>query len=118
MIIIKFCFERHDDLAQTKNAETRRSYDEWLQKLDQVNDISRSTLKRIKHLESEMTHLKNATDSLSCRQKSPKAFASRIPVKSGTLPFSSGNVLLRNSATRHWDKSTNTDIDFKYVISL
>ncbi|KAJ6223312.1 hypothetical protein RDWZM_001857 [Blomia tropicalis] len=115
------------DIAQTKSSETRKSYDKWLQKLDEVNDISRSTLKRIKHLESEVTNLKMATDNLSFRPKAPKTFASKIPVTTGIGPTNIGpsppvfrpTIPMERPITKRLsDKSINTEIDSKFMNEL
>ena len=90
--------------------------------MDEVNDISRSTLKRIKHLESEVTNLKMATDNLSFRPKAPKTFASKIPVTTGIGPTNIGpsppvfrpTIPMERPITKRLsDKSINTEIDSK-----
>lgn len=111
-----------------KTADTRKSFDEWLEKLDEVNDISRSTLNRIKYLESEISNLKRATDKLQTKQNA--RITSKIPTGpsppaspktssvSATASAIVEKILKRPEAderTRQTtfvvDKQINTDID-------
>lgn len=84
--------------------DRKQNFNDWLSKLEEINDMSRSTIDRIKKLENDIFMLRNNTEKLPKSSTQP-IFVSKIPV----------NTNYSNTATkimkRALDKSENTDID-------
>lgn len=92
--------------------DTHTGFNQWLQKLDEINNISRSTISRIKKLENDLTNLKETTDNLSPKPK--KTPLSKIPITS-SMEF---NRMNKYNLKKTSDKSINTDIDMNLMDKL
>ena len=76
--------------------------------MDEINDMSRSTIDRIKKLESDITNLKMFTADLTDKHKPAKPMASKIPratLQEGPSTWTKSKFFA--------NKSVNTDIDLQ-----
>lgn len=95
----------------------RKEYDDWVNKLEAINDMSQSTITRIRNLENEVMSLKALSSvpppptPTSSSEKVVKSLASRIPGWQGGARwrgYDHGKV----------DKAVNTDIDLRFMNEL
>ena len=103
----------------TTTTKKQQGFNEWLSKLEEINDMSRSTIDRIRRLENDIFALRNTTekqmDSSSSSSATTKTlFTSKIPIHSngsggGTYVPPINNRIRKRSDLI--DKSQNTDID-------
>lgn len=88
----------------------RKEYDDWVSKLEAINDMSQSTITRIRNLENEVMSLK-AHSSLPSSTKFAKSLSSRIP-QPMSLPRWRGYDYCKV------DKAINTDINLRFMNEL
>lgn len=103
----------------TTTTKKQQGFNEWLSKLEEINDMSRSTIDRIRRLENDIFALRNTTEKQMDSSSSPSAttktlFTSKIPIHSnesggGTYVPPINNRIRKRSDLI--DKSQNTDID-------
>ncbi|KAH7641189.1 hypothetical protein HUG17_4233 [Dermatophagoides farinae] len=110
----------------TTTTKKQQGFNEWLSKLEEINDMSRSTIDRIRRLENDIFALRNTTEKQMDSSSSPSAttktlFTSKIPIHSnesggGTYVPPINNRIRKRSDLI--DKSQNTDIDMTFMNKL
>ena len=102
----------------------QQGFNEWLSKLEEINDMSRSTIDRIRRLENDIFQLRNTTANNekqfdSSTSTSTKTSSSKIPIHQtgGTtttyVPPIDRNRIRKIKNDQQNDKSQNTDIDME-----
>nr|XP_027206169.1 probable WRKY transcription factor protein 1 [Dermatophagoides pteronyssinus]XP_027206170.1 probable WRKY transcription factor protein 1 [Dermatophagoides pteronyssinus] len=122
----------NQDLNKTtvNKMKQQQGFNEWLSKLEEINDMSRSTIDRIRRLENDIFQLRNTTannekqfDSTST-STSTKTSSSKIPIHQtgGTtttyVPPIDRNRIRKIKNDQQNDKSQNTDIDMEFMNKL
>ncbi|KAH9415163.1 hypothetical protein DERP_006253 [Dermatophagoides pteronyssinus] len=126
-------FQPNQDQNKTtvNKMKQQQGFNEWLSKLEEINDMSRSTIDRIRRLENDIFQLRNTTannekqfDSSTSTSTSTKTSSSKIPIHQtgGTtttyVPPIDRNRIRKIKNDQQNDKSQNTDIDMEFMNKL
>ncbi len=132
-IFLKFRIKKAEEELKSKklDEESKKRYEEWLKKLDEVNIIPQSAKDRVKKLENEIYRFKKSDEHES---HIARAYRRRIiddenelifPIsrKTQTKPdlLYQVKMISRSSQTDEVstnDVSVNTEIDFRYFYFL